>query len=90
MKSETLIWVLVACGLLGGCMTEPARAGFITLDDPLANGSTYASGIDGNNIVGYYTDSSRLVHGFIFDGATYTTLDDTSALYGTYATGIRV
>jgi hypothetical protein len=33
-------------------------------------------GISGNRIIGNYTDSQGGRHGFLFDGATYTTLDD--------------
>jgi hypothetical protein len=32
--------------------------------------------IDGGNIVGEYTDNQGIFHGFLFDGTTYTTLDD--------------
>ena len=34
--------------------------------------STYAFGIDGGNIVGYYSDSSK--HGFSYDGSAYSTV----------------
>ena len=57
-----------------------------TLDDPLGV-QTIASGIDGNNIVGFYIDSSTH-HGFLYNGSTWTTLDDPLAVYGTDADGI--
>ena len=50
---------------------------YITLDDPLGTGGTYAYGInDVGQIVGDYTDSSGAHHGFLYSGGTYTTLDD--------------
>jgi len=46
--------------------------------------NTYPYGIDGGNIVGYYSDGST--HGFIYDGTTYTTLNvpgaDSTRAYG--------
>src|SRR5271165_6129026 len=59
---------------------------FTKIDDPL--GSTTPCGISGNNVVGAYTDSSRNTHGFVYNGSTYTTLDDPLATNGTEATGI--
>jgi hypothetical protein len=78
---------------------------YTTLDDPNAGGpysefyydvtgGTWVCGIEGNNIVGYYTDNSGNVHGFIYNGSTYTTLDDPNAIYaanggdGTFTLGI--
>jgi len=50
---------------------------YTTLDDPLAPGATTeAHGISGGNIVGSYYDSSITRHGFLYNGSTYTTLDD--------------
>ena len=45
-----------------------------------------AQGIDGNNIVGWYSDGDA-VRGFLFDGTTYTTIDVPGAEL-TAATGI--
>jgi len=50
-------------------------------------GATYAYGIEGGNIVGYYRDGSYNSHGFSYDGTTYTTLDVPGA-GATYAYGI--
>ena len=51
-------------------------SGFVTLDDPLANGlGTLARGISGQNIVGNYWDASNRSHGFLFDGSNYHTID---------------
>jgi hypothetical protein len=51
-------------------------------------GGTIASGIDGGNIVGWYTDANGFIHGFLYNGKTYTTLDDPNGLGTTYASGI--
>jgi hypothetical protein len=62
----------------------------IDLNDPLASvmhGGTTACGVDGNNVVGYYFDANSTVHGFLYDGNTYTTLDIDGAT-GTQITGI--
>jgi hypothetical protein len=55
--------------------------------------SAYPLGISGNNIVGFYLDSSDNAHGFLYNDSTqtYTTLDDPlagSGYFGTYACGI--
>jgi hypothetical protein len=47
--------------------------GWTTLDTPGTQGGTYATGIDGGNIVGYYSDGS-VSHGFLYDGTNWTTL----------------
>jgi hypothetical protein len=47
---------------------------YTTISYPDAS-STYANGIDGNNIVGFYSDASGTCHGFLYNGSTYTTID---------------
>ncbi len=59
---------------------------FVTVDVPGALG-TAVYGIDGNNIVGYYYDSTTS-HGFLYDGTTFTTLDHPDQVFGTAAYGI--
>lgn len=61
---------------------------FTTLDDPSAAYSTNPCGISGNNIVGYYWGLEP--QGFIYNGSTYTTINDPLALggQGTWAQGI--
>ena len=44
---------------------------YTTLDVPGAT-SSWAYGIDGDNIVGRYQDGSGNDHGFKYDGTTYT------------------
>ena len=67
---------------------------FTTLDDPSAAGSfgTVATGISGNNIVGIYYVSlggdESAMHGFLYDGSAWTTIDDPNAVGATYVTGI--
>jgi hypothetical protein len=64
-----------------------------TLDVPNA-AATYAQGISGGNIVGYYLDTNGTFHGFLYNGSNYTTLDDPKAAtgpglnVGTFAQGI--
>lgn len=77
------------------CSASSLRAGsFTTLDHPLGAAGTYAHGIDGNNIVGYYdtgaTGTPADAHGFLYNVTTdsYTTVDNPSATWGDYAYGI--
>jgi hypothetical protein len=51
---------------------------------------TYAQGISGNSIVGYYVDSPGIANakGFLYNGKKWTTLDFPGAAYGTFAQGI--
>ena len=70
-----------------------AQFTFTEINDPSAvnsfgNGSTYAFGISGSNVVGYFVDpTTDYHHGFFYDGSTYTTLDDPLG-YSTAAVGI--
>lgn len=41
--------------------------------------ATAAYGISGNNVVGWYIDSSGKTHGFLYNGTTWTTLDKSGA-----------
>jgi hypothetical protein len=58
---------------------------YTTLGVPLGY-DTYATGISGTNIVGYYDDSNG-THGYLYDGTNYTTFDVPGAVE-TYANGI--
>ena len=51
---------------------------YTTLDDPKAGNGTYAYGINvSGQVVGYYLDYiGGGIHGFLYSGGTYTTLDD--------------
>ncbi len=48
---------------------------------------TFASGISGNNIVGFYRDGNGVNHSFLYNGTNWNTLDFPDAR-NTYATGI--
>jgi hypothetical protein len=77
-----------------------AQYNYSTIDVPSATG-TYASGISGNNIVGFYQSSSGTggwlgsgiyqggtgTSGFLYNGSSYTTLNDPLAVNGTLAYG---
>src|SRR5579864_7408962 len=68
----------------------PASAAytFTTLDVP-AGTDTEAAGISGGTIVGIYS-ANGVNHGFVYNGGTFTTLDDPSAAPGgtTYPSGV--
>ena len=49
--------------------------------------TTWAYGISGNNIVGYYEDSSYAPHPFLYNGTTWTDLHSLNAT-ANYARGI--
>jgi probable HAF family extracellular repeat protein len=54
---------------------------------PLAAGNIFATDINNvGQIVGYFADSSKHAHGFIYENGAYTTLDDPLAV-GTSTTG---
>jgi len=59
---------------------------FTSLDAPGAV-ETYAYGISGGNIVGWYYDSSYTPHGYLYNGGTFTTLDAPGST-ATYVWGI--
>jgi uncharacterized membrane protein len=66
------------CGLVAVSVTGRTYAQqwtWQTLDYPGGYSPKAALGIDGNNIVGDYIDSSGNEHGFLYDGASWTTLD---------------
>jgi len=88
-------WYSVPSGALGtgptyGFVYNIMTANFTaTLSDPDASDATEAEGISGGNIVGYYSDADGHIHGFLYNGTAYTTLDDPAAGGGaTYAYGI--
>ena len=60
------------------------KSGYSTFDFPSASalmGGTVALGIDGERILGAYVDGSNNVHGYLYDGKTFTSID---APLGTY------
>jgi len=55
-------------------------SGDIVLNDPNATSGTWATGISNTGEVsGYYVDATG-THGFIYNGSTYTTIDDPNAV----------
>ena len=83
-----------------GFILNSASNSWTVLDDPFANNlpsgnqnyGTYAQGIDGNNVVGYYVSGSFSgpIHGFLYNTttSTWSTLNDPSAGRLTIATGV--
>ena len=61
---------------------------YTTVTDPLGSNGTFAYGVSGSNVVGYYTDSAGYDHGFLYNGSTYTTIDEPLSVGGTYVYGI--
>ena len=78
--------------LIATRMAVQAQYIYTTLDFPSTNGGSangcYAAAIDGTNIVGGYTDASGQGHGFLYNGSTWTTLDDPVAAGYTVACGV--
>jgi hypothetical protein len=75
------------------CAATSASAAFVysTLDDPFAGpGGTVPYDVDGSRIVGTFIDPAGATHGFVYDGATWTTLDhpNAAAPRGTSAYGV--
>lgn len=83
--------VLAAVSLLTGRFCAQAQYAFQMVDHPLSdpsNGGTAIMGIDNTTMVGNYTDSNSVTHGFVYDGVTWKTLDHPSGTNGTFLTGI--
>ena len=76
----------------GSAVQAQTQYQFTTLDDPLGTEGTILNGTSGNIIVGQYTDSLGVHHGFLSSGSTFKTLDDplagNGANQGTIVTGI--
>ena len=64
---------------------------FTVIDDPNAGPQgTSAQGINNvDQIVGFYTDSAGMTHGFIDNNGVFTTVDDPLGVNGTLLTGIN-
>ena len=101
MKTHNAKLLTGLAALLAAGLAAQTQYTYTTLDDPLAGAQsgpsgtqgTFAQGISGTNIVGYYIDTNSFAHGFIYDGWTWTTLDDPMGNHvpgglGTYAQGI--
>jgi hypothetical protein len=77
----------VICSVIIILFSSYSFAGtWTTLDYPGAANS-YAVGINGNNIVGWYSDNSNSNHSFLYDGTNWASIDHPGSAY-TYAYGI--
>jgi hypothetical protein len=83
-------------GNLHGFIYTVSTSAYTTLNDPSAPSSTsggivgtVTTGISGNNVVGFYWDSSDTAQGFLFNLSTsaYTTLRDPFAAYNQFPEG---
>ena len=74
MKSYLITTVAAFLTLFLGVSAQGVLLNEYTVIDMPGAIATYATGIDGGNIVGRYYDGSA-IHGFSYDGTTYTTLD---------------
>jgi probable HAF family extracellular repeat protein len=75
--------------LLASVPLALAQGTYTQIDEPNAVGQTYCYGIDtAGDIVGYYVDASRVGHGFLLSGGTYTTIDYPGSS-GTLVTGMN-
>lgn len=80
----------------GGFLTHArANYAFTNLNDPSGTFGSWATGISGSDVVGYYNDKDDNWHGFLLTGSSsYFTLDDpdavqdSSGLTNTYPAGI--
>jgi len=89
MENKILGFTL-SLALLGAAASVQAQT-YTTLDNPAGTGGTTAYGISGNNIVGWYANSSGWQLGFLYNGSTYTTLTDplsvNTTMYGPVPNG---
>ena len=51
-----------------------------TTIDPSGSRSTQATGVSGNNVVGYYEDANQVQHGFEYNGSIYATIDPSGSI----------
>jgi hypothetical protein len=75
-------WVTaIAAALLVSIVQPPTRtaAGTYTVFDVPGSTRTYCSDVSGANVVGGYSDSAGVRHGYLYDGSTYRTLDPTGS-----------
>ena len=73
-----MVKVLISIVILLFTSSSATAIAFQTLDDPLGV-STWATGVSGNHVVGYYADGGSVTHGFLYDGSTFVTLNDPDA-----------
>ena len=94
--------ILTLCWLFLAAVTaRPAQFSFQTLDNlqaSAANGGTTVDGVSGSVEVGYFVDTNAQTHGFIFNGSSFTELDEPASVVtngastnygGTFAAGVQ-
>jgi len=81
--------------MAGATIHLEAQVNYTMLSVPRAQ-DTYAQGISGGDIVGYYKDWGGVDHGFIYNDGTYTTLNAPGAsqtiaygISGNYVVGVQ-
>jgi hypothetical protein len=71
---KTILSLLLAVGLIrGGSASVLSDVQYLI--NPISNQGTALMGISGNNIVGTYWDDNFSMHGLIYDGVNWSTLD---------------
>lgn len=86
-KMKRIFFIAITLMMVYGLTTSAYAAyNFTPLDYPNST-MTHAFSIDAENIVGEYWDLSG-VHGFLYDGSTWTSLDYPGTTIGTHAYGI--
>jgi len=89
MRIVSLAVALLALTCLSRAPAASAAITYTTIDHPLAGlGGTTPYAIDGTRVVGSYLDPTGGMHGFVYDGGNWTTLDHPAAARGTTAYGI--
>ena len=101
VSGNNVVGIYYASGISGagdGFEYNSTTGVWSPLRDPLegmpsqsVSGGTTPFGISGNNVVGTFDDASNNQHGFLYNGSTWTLLDDPSSNNpsgGTIATGI--
>ena len=87
MRSITAV-TLFLFTVLGATASHATSFAWTTHNYPGAT-DTDIYGIDGDRMVGSYTDSGGAIHGALYDGSTWTTLDHPDATAGTHPSGIE-
>jgi hypothetical protein len=92
MKIQNALIQAVFAALMAARITAQAQYTYTTVFDPAGIGTT-ARGVSSGNIVGDYQDSNDNSHGFLFNGSSWTNLDDPLAGsgpgQGTIPTGVE-
>lgn len=87
MKAVSFVGAVVL--LICGSSLSNAQITYERISFPGAQ-KTYASGISGSNIVGWYRDARQGFRGFLFNGTNWTSIEaqDTSQVINTYVSGV--